>query len=209
MEQNWWSEKLQGSFLQLDLIRQPRERKIVDFAKIVAPLPTHLRSVLHPSGAASGDELLVAELRCACGGELFELKYPGQTHERDGDAYPCIAGIGGRFLFIIRACCLTCNVDHLLIDQDLHGWDGVVCHDAKQAALPRPALVTWECKQCHGAVHKAQISIRSEGKEFFVEECGGRYDERKWVDAFGWFGMNIECSQCGKKSEEWVSLETM
>jgi len=47
------------------------------------------------------------------------------------------------------------------------------------------------------------------GKEFFVAESQGEFDENDWPDGFCWFSMAIKCTGCGKNTPEWISYETM
>jgi DNA-directed RNA polymerase subunit RPC12/RpoP len=173
------------------------------------PVPTHLKDCVVPHSAEIDEQPLKAMVRCPCGGMIFQLLYPGQTHEYDGEIIPCTAQIGKKFFFLIKVKCAACGKEHLLLDADFHGWDGFVCHDPNQAALPRPDLVAWKCLECGEEAHKADILIHAEGKDDFIEETGGTFDEKRWPDGFGWFTMNIECTKCGKKTSEWVSYETM
>jgi len=98
------------------------------------PVPKHLRGIVVPRASDVDERPLSADVRCSCGGTAFELLYPGQTHELRGEIIPCTAQISGRFFFVLRAVCAHCSSDHLLFDADLHGWDGLVCHDSVQAA---------------------------------------------------------------------------
>jgi hypothetical protein len=110
------------------------------------PFPSHLRGLVIPIPEESEPEaLLTATVACPCGGDTFDLLFPGATHTYAGEECPCTTRVGEAFFFLVRARCRKCGEEHLLIDQDLHGWNGVVCHDAAQAALPRPPLVSWKC----------------------------------------------------------------
>lgn len=55
----------------------------------------------------------------------------------------------------------------------------------------------------------AQIEIVTEGKQDFVDETEGEFDEDLWPDGFGCFNMSVQCSKCKKKTPYWVSYETM
>jgi len=173
------------------------------------PVPTHLKECVVPGSSKIDETALKAKVQCPCGGKVFELLYPGQTHEYDGKTIPCVAEIKKKFFFLIKAKCAECGKEHLLLDKDFHGWNGFVCHDPKQAKLPRPPLVPWKCLECGDLKHKAAVVISTEGKEDFISETDGEIDEDRWPDGFGWFTMAIECTKCGSKSPEWVSYETM
>jgi len=173
------------------------------------PVPTHLKDCVVPGSSKIDEGALKAKVQCPCGGKVFELLYPGQTHEYDGRTIPCVAEITKKFFFLIKAECVKCGKEHPLLDADFHGWNGFVCHDPKQANVPRPPLVPWKCLECGGLEHKAGIEIQTEGKEDFISETDGEIDEDRWPDGFGWFTMSIECTKCSAKTPEWVSYETM
>jgi ribosomal protein S27E len=173
------------------------------------PVPSHLVDCVVPKDATIDESPLDAVVRCACGSSRFDLLFPGQTHEYAGEKIPCTAEIDGKFFFLIKARCAGCEREHLLLDGDFHGWNGFVCHDSKQASLSRPLLVPWKCLSCGRAEHEASVQIQTEGKEDFVAETDGEFDDDRWPDGFGWFSMAIKCTGCGKETPEWVSYETM
>jgi hypothetical protein len=173
------------------------------------PVPSHLVGSVRPKDAVVDEAPLDADVVCGCGSRRFDLLYPGQTHEYRGEQIPCTAQINDRFFFLIKARCTTCDRDHLLLDKDFHGWNGFVCHDEAQASVPRPPLVPWKCLACGKSEHQASVLINTEGREDFVEETEGEFDEGRWPDGFGWFSMSITCTGCGKQTPEWVSYETM
>ena len=175
----------------------------------VPPIPTHLRECFVPLEGQPEDGLLKGAIRCACGSEQFELRYPGQTQDWFGRQLPCTASIGGRYFFRLEAHCLGCGRDHLLLDQDFHGWNGFVCHDAEQAALPRPQLVPWPCSACGALAHLLAAAVRIETEEFILEEADDDIDLSRWYDAFGWFSVDLTCAQCGRTEEDLISCETM
>lgn len=121
---------------------------------------------------------------------------------------PCTIEIDGRYFFLIKAKCISCDEEHLLFDADFHGWEGFVCHDPEQASLPRPPLTSWKCPGCGSSEHSASIEIETQGKEDFVTETDGEFAEDLWPDAFTWFDMSITCCDCGQRIDQWVSYET-
>jgi hypothetical protein len=173
------------------------------------PLPSHVVGWVVPKDPMIDEGPLEADVCCPCGSRRFDLLFPGQTHEWDGETIPCTAEISGKFFFLIKAQCAKCSRQHLLLDADLHGWNGFVCHDPEQAAIPRPPLVPWKSLECGTTSHEASIRIQTEGKADFVSESEGRFPADRWPDGFGWFSMDIKRSACGKQTREWVSLETM
>jgi hypothetical protein len=173
------------------------------------PIPTHLKQCVIPDDPIVDEKPLAGAIRCPCGGEKFELQFPDQTHQWEGETVPCTAQIGDQFFFLIKAVCTNCRGSHVLLDIDFHGWNGFVCHDPKQAAVARPTLVAWKCLQCGWLEHTARVEVQNEGKEFCLSEADGAIDDDRWPDAFGWLTISLECVGCGHKPRTWVSCETM
>jgi len=157
------------------------------------PVPTHLRDCVVPHFLEIDGSGLEGKVLCPCGSESFQLLYPGQTHEWNGEQVPCSAEIEGKFFFLVTARCTECATEHLLIDQDYHGWNGFVCREPEQAALPRPPLSPWPCKSCGALEHRALIQIETQGRADFLEETEGEFPENRWPDGFSWFSMSITC----------------
>lgn len=173
------------------------------------PVPTHLQGLLVPPDGPVDEDALTAAIRCPCGEAKFELLYPGQTHKYGRQMIPCVAEIEGNFFFVLKSRCSSCGREHLLLDADFHGWNGFICHDSVQAALPRPQLVAWQCHGCGESRHTGTICIQTQGKDDFIDEAGEEHDVNRWPDAFGWISLDLACTKCGKVSPELVSYETM
>lgn len=173
------------------------------------PVPSHLTDFVAPKDPTVDEGPLDADVRCPCGSSKFALLFPGHTKEYQGETIPVVAQINGKFFFLVKARCTNCNDQHLLLDADFHGWNGFVCHDAEQAALPRPPLVPWKCLSCNATEHEASIQIQTEGEQDFLSESSGKFPAERWPDGFGWFSMEIKCTACGKQTPEWISYETM
>lgn len=173
------------------------------------PIPSHLRGLAVPLDSAIDEKPLVAAVQCACSERRFQFLYPGQTHLYNGQKVPCTAEINGRYFFLVAARCITCSTDNLLLDVDFHGWNGFICHDDEQAALPRPTLTAWPCEACGYLAHTGFITIQTEGRHDFIAEVGDEFDSERWPDGFGWFSMSLTCCRCNLTSVELVSCETM
>lgn len=176
---------------------------------LMMPVPSHLIECVVPNDSVIDEEDLYAVVQCPCGSTRFHLLFPGQTHEYDGEVVPCTARIEENYFFLLKAACTNCEKEHLLLDEDFHGWNGFVCHNPQKAALPRPALQAWKCLNCSETVHEATIFIQTEGRDDFVSESSGKFEADLWPEAFGCFNMGIRCSGCGKDTLQWVSCETM
>ena len=173
------------------------------------PLPKHLQECVITKESKSDEKPLIGKIKCKCGSESFELLYPGQMHDYEGEMIPCDLEIDGRFFFLIKAKCHQCTKEYMIFDKDFHGWNGLVCHDSEQAAIKRPGLIVWNCTKCNSLIHNAWIRISTLGKKDFIEETEGEFKENLWPDAFDWIYIDVICSNCNKKTDEWVSYETM
>ena len=173
------------------------------------PVPSHLVDCVVPNDTTIDETPLEARVRCPCGSMRFRILFPGQTHVYDNETIPCTAELAGTFFFLVKAHCTHCNREHLLLDQDFHGWNGYVAHDPKQALLPRPQLTPWKCLSCSGTEHEAMIMIQTEGKRDFISEAGDAFDADRWPDGFGCFNMGVKCTSCGKETPQLICCETM
>jgi hypothetical protein len=173
------------------------------------PVPSHLAECAVPKDVRVDEEPLDAVIKCNCGSVRFRLMYPGQTHVVGGETIPCTATTPEGYFFLVRADCVGCNREHVLLDADLHGWNGFVCHEAELARRTRPPLVAWKCLGCGSVEHEVSVQIQTEGKDDFIDQAGDEFDEDRWPDGFGWFSAAIACGSCGRQSNEWVSYETM
>lgn len=161
-----------------------------------------------PLDATLDEEALIATVRCSCGEDRFELLYPGRTQVYRRKQIPCPAEVGDAWFFVLASRCIRCAREHVLLDRDFHGWNGFVCHDPEQAALPRPSLVAWPCQACGTNAHRGVVHIQTEGSEDFAE-AGDEFDPSRWPDAFGWFSLDLTCASCGLESPGLVDYETM
>ena len=155
------------------------------------PTPSHLTKCVTRKDTVIDESPLEADVDCPCGSNMFELFYPGQTTEYNGSKIPVVAEIDSVFFFLIRARCTQCSREHLLLDKDFHGWEGFVCHDKEQAIIPRPELTKWHCLTCGKTPHQACIQIQTAGKQDFIEESEGMFNQDQWPDAFAWFSMRL------------------
>ena len=173
------------------------------------PVPSHLVGIAVPADTLLDEEPLRADLRCECGAGFFEFLFPGQTHLFAGRDIPCTADVGGHYFFIVSSRCSECRRERVLLDVDFHGWDGIMCHDPVQAALPRPPLIAWHCRNCGGTTHTGNVSVVGEGRDDFVRAMGSEMDADRWPDVFGWFTLSCTCRRCGLHSPDLIDCETM
>ena len=179
--------------------------------KAMMPTPTHLRECLRRPDIAISERRgeLVAPVMCPCGASEMELLYCGEIVNYDGRPIICVTEIEEKFFLRIEAQCTKCGRRHLLLDKDLHGWNGFVCRDETQAALPRPPFHLWHCVSCQGTAQRMTLTVCTEGKKNFVEDVGEKFGSDRWPDGFGWFTLSTECVTCHFKVKQLVDYETM
>lgn len=171
------------------------------------PVPHHLRGIVS-APVGDGDTCLKADVCCPCGGKRFEVLFPGAVADQEGKDVPAMLEVNGTFFFLINVLCESCKCERLLFDHHFHGWNGILAHNAKEAAKQRPALSVWKCTNCSGRIHEVKVEIITEGKEFILEEGEDLIDEARWQDAYGAFNLHIKCCTCVAKTDYWVNFET-
>ena len=60
-----------------------------------------------------------------------------------------------------------------------------MCHDLLQAALPRPPLIAWHCRNCGETTHSGNVSVVGEGRDDFVRSKHPEMDAHGWPDVLG------------------------
>lgn len=174
------------------------------------PFPKHLRHFVRPVLARSKtDHEFVGRLRCGCSGMTFRLLFPGKTHKFQGRLTPVTTKVGGAYFFLIRAQCERCGREHLVFDQDLHGWNGFVCHNEAQASLPRPPLSPWRCLRCGEERHRGLVTVTSQGRTDFVEEAGPDFKPSQWAEGFESLSLELVCRGCSLQTSPWVACGAM
>jgi hypothetical protein len=178
--------------------------------------PGHLTGITQIDKTRATDQMFVAQVVCTCGCRDLNLMHSGGTREENGHAIPQTAEIDGKFFMMIRADCPECQKTHLVFDKDYHGWDGFVCaRETGYRQNPRPDLVPWQCVKCQSTSHLITVLV-SMDKEIILEDGpvtgpddATILDDSNWPEGFDWITMEIICSSCGHKTEEWLSYETM
>ncbi len=173
------------------------------------PTPTHLQNCVSRPDVDVDTEPLNARVVCHCGCDELALLHPGQMRELNGVKFPVEAEIDGNYFLVLKARCSRCRTEHLLLDSHYHGWNGYICREAQQIALPRPPLECWQCVACHATVHRMVVQILSEGFEEFEGEWDFDLDPNTWPDAFAWFSLDTTCTSCGLTTERLIDFETM
>ena len=174
-------------------------------------LPTHLREcVRRPDVPVTEAEGRVAgPVVCPCGSSELELLYIGERGGTVRNPVICVTQVDDGFFLRLSASCPSCDRMHLLLDMDLHGWNGRVCRVEKEALRPRPPYKTWSCPKCQSTRQRISVMVLNDGREFILDEADGMLDGETWPDGFGWFGLSTECARCGTKIESLVDFETM
>jgi hypothetical protein len=95
-----------------------------------ALVPSHLTHWVAPPKAAENGTYVEGALRCPCGRDRLELRYPGATHPDPDTGSPIprtveLPGVKGdaRYWFGIQAVCPACRRKCLVFDSKRHGWE--------------------------------------------------------------------------------------
>ncbi len=172
------------------------------------PIPKHLYELMHPIGEENDEFNVNGKLKCNCGIESFEIKLVGDDSDYKKEQVIKVTEVNDGYFLIIKTHCKNCNSEHLIFDNDFHGWNGFVC-GGDNREMERPETKQWNCDACENSEHKLELNIESQGKEDFMEEGGDEFGEDNWIEGFSWITIKTECSNCGKKNSEWISYETM
>ncbi len=155
------------------------------------PIPRHLQKYFTPRGHNNHENQANGTIRCDCTNETFRIL--SSNH-------------GG----IVRLRCTSCDSELSLFDAGKHGWNGYVCGDD---LLDRTeALQEHCCPDCGKTVFSVSVTIFSQGKQDFLDECV-RHDDtftpEDWIDSFAWIQISPTCASCRHQEEHWVDYETM
>lgn len=171
------------------------------------PVPSHLVGWVAQEDFR--EKVLRAAVRCPCGNERLEFRYPGVTQLVDGRPFPCSAEIGKVWFFLIQVACPDCHSEHVLFDNHFHGCDGFLNPESEERTLPRPQLWTWRCLECGSALHTGKLGVVLDYEDrYFEYGYADQFGDEHWPDAFGWFSMGIRCCGCGHDTPVWVDFET-
>lgn len=169
------------------------------------PIPNNLKDILVPSGNENDEFTVFGDLLCTCRSAKFEINYVAETVHGAIKA----AEIKGKSFLIIRCVCTNCSLEYDLFDKDFNGWNGFVCEGFGNRAIARPSAEKWNCRKCNSVTQRISVKIHSKGKQDFVEETEGKFEENYWTEAYSWIKIDLQCPNCGFTDEEWISYETM
>ncbi len=172
------------------------------------PIPNHLRGILHPFGDNNSELQLKGIIKCSCGSDEFEIGFVGNDNEFQEIQAIKVLRVGDEYFLLIKNICSNFKMEHLIFDNDYHGWNGYICGGDNREAK-RPKTKIWKCDSCEKSIHRMRVGLVSEGKEDFIEEAGDEFIKESWVDAFGWITIETHCINCEKRNPEWISYETM
>lgn len=171
------------------------------------PVPKHLKEILKPIGDNNEFEV-TGKIVCDCGSEEFKIKLVGDDSEYETNKVIRLAEIDDNYYLIVSVKCNNCNKEHLIFDNDFHGWNGFVCGENSKS-IAKPETKNWTCKNCYGTNHSMTLLIHSQGQDDFKEEAGDEFDKNDWAEGFSWITIKLACNSCNEKNEEWISYETM
>ncbi|NDV64889.1 hypothetical protein D0T60_06495 [Bacteroides sp. 224] len=172
------------------------------------PVPKHLKSILKPIGDNNSEFEITGKITCDCGSENFAIEIVADDSDYSKEQVVKVTEIDGNYFLIVKVKCNSCNKEHLIFDNDFHGWNGFVCGgDSKDQ--PRPSTKKWHCNKCCKSEHSMIVNIHSQGQEDFIEECGDEFDQDDWAEGFDWITIKTICNACEEVNDEWISYETM
>ncbi len=172
------------------------------------PIPKHLKGILLPTGTANNEFEVTGKLVCECGNDHVSVHLLGNTANYFEEKVVKVIEVNGNYFLIIKIECIKCLKEHLVFDNDYHGWNGFVC-GGDSRKIPRPPTSVFKCIGCNNSDHGMTLRINSQGQEDFIEEGGEGYDKNDWIEAFSWITIRLKCNICSEKNEEWISYETM
>lgn len=173
-------------------------------------IPNHLKDCTSKGIVSANGNSIKADIQCLENStEDFEIFFIGRSIYENGDSVIKVVEYQKGFFLVVSIRFLNCNDTFVLLDKDLHGWNGWICRDEQQLRRNRPQNNIWKCSNCGESKHKGNIEIFSKGKEDFIEETEGEFDPELWYNAFSWFKMNIRCTSCGLSTDGFIDYETM
>ncbi len=173
-------------------------------------IPTHLRGCATKQDIEQSKNKQKLKLQCVKHGiEQFKIFYVGQPMSIKDELFIKVLENEDGFFFSVSIIFLGCKDSFLVLDKNLHGWNGWIYRDEVQVNKTKPDSKLWKCLNCGGIEHIGSLEIYSKGKEDFIREVEGKFDDDLWYDAFSWFKMNIECINCMLKTDCFIDYETM
>lgn len=159
------------------------------------PVPSHLKEFLVLEEEPGSEYEVTGNICCTCGSMYFEILENNNKQ-------------------VVKLICCQCKKEILLFDISKHGWNGFVCDGIiEEKYLDRKLpLQKYYCPVCKEFNFKIIVTITSQGKQDFIEECLS-YEEgfsaSDWVDAFESISIIPVCAKCGFTEESWAVFETM
>lgn len=180
-----------------------------ELLKVMLPIPTYLKVLLHPQGEDNNEFYVTGDIICPCGENHFNVYYVGDLI----DNAVRVCEHEGHYYLTIAVKCSKCKMFHLIFDENQHGWNGFVCRET-DVPLYEPFQL-WTCPECKGNTHKLSTHLHSEGKSDFIEEINFEeegehvFTEEDWVNGFSWITISTQCTHCQFEDPKWIDYETM
>jgi len=178
------------------------------------PIPSHLAEWLGPLDWYADDPYIEGDLICPCGCRNLEFYYPGETHKpalltQHIPVWIDVLDESGEvsFWFAIDVVCVDCQKRVVVFDNFRHGTTAFLA-DNYWEHQERPTMKKWVCSDCGGVSHHGRPHFRFDSLIEFLNENEGKCGADRWGDAFHWFGMKIECVNCGNRIHSWAGYES-
>jgi hypothetical protein len=180
----WVDERAVPIERQLQYYWEHVPRILQGFSYTRAQFPENIRLDGH------GEELnTIFRLSCACGSTLHSVLGHYDRFEWNGEELT-------EFVAPLILRCEACRKQTLLIDTDVHGYDGE-CGNNKSPSEGRGTPEPGKCEACHAAAH--EMYARFEYPDELLDE-GALPAGKKPEDFFSWFSLIGKCEADGSYS---------
>lgn len=144
--------------------------------------PAYIRHLVKRTGPDDDSLESHFALECTCGSKEFAVQ---------GCANPGHSWLVSPY----AARCKQCGTEHVLLDYEIHGWDGVLNNIPN---LGHRADTPVHCPNCSGDVFTLAVLF-----QYNIEEKKLTDEERPELapeDLFGWFSATGKCVHCGNEN---------
>ena len=141
--------------------------------------PTHLVDCTAITKRDTVKNYLKADIVCRKNGsKRFEVLLVSSTRETRNRIIPVVLQNDQGFFLVIAIKFLNCDEQFVLLDKDLHGWNGWVFRDHEQLKKTKPPYKLWTCLNCGETIHTGSLEIFSTGKEDFIDQKSSFYGKK-------------------------------
>lgn len=105
---------------------------------------------------------------------------------------------------------LSSNMEEVVVFNSLKNGYEALISDNNDIQEPKKFRKKSKCKNCHCDTYRIYIDIHNTGeKDLLLDLKNKNISLKNFANAFDWFAIDLECSNCGKRIEKWFEIETM